>query len=343
MSDTNATAPFDWRAHLPVHPAADLFPLMSETDPQALKELAEDIRKNGLQCPVLIHHQEAEDGTRKSYLIDGRNRLDAFALLGWLGPKRERRHRERENDYGRIDPLTITYPTGNDAFGLISPTFRHNACFDDRLDLHDDGDVYRAVLALNIHRRHLTAEQKRDLIAQVLKLQPETSDRKIGEAVKADHKTVASVRAELESTGEISPVEKRVGADGKARKQPIHWRKRVHPDVAYEAADRGVTARTIIEERQGPSAGAEKPPTFLDKPWQAADDASDYELPSIREASAQVIHKCLDKVQASVRQAVESLSDDPQACTVLFDQLESCVTLLRAEAKRKDIAERVAA
>jgi hypothetical protein len=30
----------NWRDHLKVHPAADLFPLLSETDPAALKELA---------------------------------------------------------------------------------------------------------------------------------------------------------------------------------------------------------------------------------------------------------------------------------------------------------------
>src|SRR5215813_9299133 len=33
-----------WRDHLPVHPAADLFPLMSEPE---LRELGEDIKKNG--------------------------------------------------------------------------------------------------------------------------------------------------------------------------------------------------------------------------------------------------------------------------------------------------------
>ena len=83
MSDTNATASFDWRAYLPVHPAADPFPLMSETDPQALKELAEEIRKNGLQCPVLIHHQEAEDGTRKK-LSDSRSQSSRCLCAAWM-------------------------------------------------------------------------------------------------------------------------------------------------------------------------------------------------------------------------------------------------------------------
>jgi ParB-like nuclease domain len=92
MTKRDATA-FNWRDHLAVHPAADLFPLMSETDdPQALKELAEDIRKNGLQSPIIVWRKREGDAD-VDCLIDGRNRLDALAMLGWLGPKRKRDHR----------------------------------------------------------------------------------------------------------------------------------------------------------------------------------------------------------------------------------------------------------
>ncbi len=66
---------FDWRAHPKVHPAADLFPLMLESE---LKELADDIKQNGLQQPVVIWRDQ---------LIDGRNRLDAMTQLGWLRPE----------------------------------------------------------------------------------------------------------------------------------------------------------------------------------------------------------------------------------------------------------------
>jgi hypothetical protein len=76
------------------------------------------------------------------------------------------------------------------------------------------------VIRANLHRRHLTAEQRRDVIAKLIEAQPEKSDRQIAKQAKADHKTVGTVRRARESTGEISPVEKRVGADGKARKQP---------------------------------------------------------------------------------------------------------------------------
>jgi hypothetical protein len=48
-------------------------------------------------------------------------------------------------------------------------------------------DPVSFVVSANLLRRHLSAEQKRHLIAQVLKLQPETSDRQIGKMIKADH------------------------------------------------------------------------------------------------------------------------------------------------------------
>jgi hypothetical protein len=35
--------PFPWRKHLPVHPAADEYPLLRETDPAAFQALVEDI------------------------------------------------------------------------------------------------------------------------------------------------------------------------------------------------------------------------------------------------------------------------------------------------------------
>src|SRR5262249_11251012 len=48
----------------------------------------------------------------------------------------------------------------------------------------------------------------------------EKSDRAIAADMKVDKNVVSRVRKEAESTGAVAPVEKRVGADGKARKQP---------------------------------------------------------------------------------------------------------------------------
>jgi ParB-like chromosome segregation protein Spo0J len=74
------------------------------------------------------------------------------------------------------------------------------------------------VVSQNLHRRHLTAKEKRKAIADLLKAQPEKSDRQIAKTAKVDDKTVGSVRRELEGRAEIPHVDQR--ADTKGRKQP---------------------------------------------------------------------------------------------------------------------------
>lgn len=69
--------------------------------------------------------------------------------------------------------------------------------------------------AVNVTRRSLTREQKRDLIAESLRREPELSDRQHGARTGADGKTVASVREELESTADIPQSPVRKGADGR--------------------------------------------------------------------------------------------------------------------------------
>jgi hypothetical protein len=80
------------------------------------------------------------------------------------------------------------------------------------------GDPLAYIISANIHRRHLTPGQKRDLIAKLLKADPEKSDRQIAETVKASPTFVGKVRAEKEATGDVSTVDTRT--DTKGRKQP---------------------------------------------------------------------------------------------------------------------------
>jgi protein gp37 len=177
-----------WRDVLPIHPAADLFPLLS---PDELTALGEDIRKNGLVNPIVTVCYKKADGPREYFLVDGRNRLDAMEMVGGVN----------------VLPTGLTYRTidGSDAY----------VCHQEV-----EGDPYTYVISANIHRRHLTAEQKRDVIAKLLKAQPEKSNRQIADTVKASPTTVGTVRAEMEAKGDVSNLDTRL--DSKGRKQPAH-------------------------------------------------------------------------------------------------------------------------
>lgn len=59
---------------LPVHPAANLFPML---DKEEMENLVEDIKENGLREPLVIGEHEG-----KTVLVDGRNRRDACKKAG---------------------------------------------------------------------------------------------------------------------------------------------------------------------------------------------------------------------------------------------------------------------
>jgi hypothetical protein len=71
--------------------------------------------------------------------------------------------------------------------------------------------------ALNLARRQLTAEQKRQLISDQLLETPGRSNRWVGKQLGVSHPTVASVRAEMETTGKVFQFDRTLGADGKYR------------------------------------------------------------------------------------------------------------------------------
>jgi hypothetical protein len=85
--------------------------------------------------------------------------------------------------------------------------------------------------------------------AEAIKANPEKSDRAIAKEIGASPTIVGKAREELSTAGQLED-KPRIGLDGKERKKPIHWSKRVHPSVVYPAAAHGVTARTFIEARE---------------------------------------------------------------------------------------------
>jgi hypothetical protein len=121
-------------------------------------------------------------------LIDGRSRLDALEMIG---------------------PIQVF--TGN---------VPNNKFF----EVIEVNDPFAYVVSANIHRRHLTLEQKRKVAADLLKIDPTKSNLALSKIVGVSDKTVASVRVALEGRSEIPKVETR--ADTKGRWQRVPKKKR---------------------------------------------------------------------------------------------------------------------
>jgi ParB-like chromosome segregation protein Spo0J len=114
----------------------------------------------------------------------------------------------------------------------------------------DDAAARNYVISVNIHRRHLSPDQRREIIATLLKADPSKSDRQIAATAKVDNKTVAAVRGRMESTEEIPQLESTTGADGKARKRKRKGGSKGKAITFQEVID-GKTARNayhVLEE-----------------------------------------------------------------------------------------------
>jgi hypothetical protein len=196
-----------WREVLPVHPEADLYPLLAKTDPAALKRLGEDIKNNGLQLPIVILREgppagRIERDDRANYkLADGRNRLDAMAAVGipfklvWGKPKGAR----------YWDWRLVTTDIGLPDKGAVETVMHHD-------------NPAALVASLNLHRRHLKPEERHEKLVRLLKLHPEKSNRAISADTGIPLETVR--RARKKTPDPNGSPEKRVGKDGKAYSMP---------------------------------------------------------------------------------------------------------------------------
>jgi DNA-binding Lrp family transcriptional regulator len=223
-----------WRDKIKVHPAAELFPMMGGD----LSSLAKDIQEHGLTAPVIIWTAKDEEirtlregrprGAKKYsragiefYLLDGRNRMEAADKLGLL----------TFDDDG--------WPIFDD-FCLIN--------YEQPITILGPGiEPFDYVISANIHRRHLTAEQKRELIAKLLQAKPEQSNRQIAETVKASPTTVGTVRSEMEKSGDVSKLDTRT--DTKGRQQPAAKPKQTQREAVGTIAriNAQATSRSRVE------------------------------------------------------------------------------------------------
>jgi hypothetical protein len=171
----------DWRGLIRPHPAAEKFEMMSDS---GLDALGKDIVENGLQQPIVVF---VSDYGGEKYLLDGRNRLEGICRV--IDDPEKRRQ--------AIDEALAN-----------ATEFRASKKI----------DAWAYVISANVHRRHLTAEQNREVIAELLKERPERSDRETAKIARVSDKTVGAVRAKLEGRAEIPHVAARM--DAKGRWQP---------------------------------------------------------------------------------------------------------------------------
>ncbi len=92
----------------------------------------------------------------------------------------------------------------------------HIICPEETLECTEE-EARDLAVVLNTHRRQLSRDQRREAVAQLVKLGPGRSNRQIARDAGVDHQTVAAVRGSLEATGEVPQLDRTVGADGRER------------------------------------------------------------------------------------------------------------------------------
>jgi hypothetical protein len=201
-----------WRERIAVHPAADLFPMMSGDD---LRDFAKDIAENGVRQGVVFWTPTRLPGrdAKEKYLVDGRNRLAALELAFADDPARLA---DRLDDALYIDPANGARLIGGEV------------------------DPWDFVISANLHRRHLTIEDRKRIAGELLKARPERSNRAVARIVKLSPTTLGTVRETLEKTGDVPKMDTRTDTAGRqqpSRKLGAHARTVTHEKLAEIRAE----------------------------------------------------------------------------------------------------------
>jgi hypothetical protein len=127
------------------------------------------------------------------------------------------------------------------------------------IEFGDHAAAIAYVISANIFRRHLTGEQKREIVAKLLLADPTKSDRAIA----------GKTRKSLEETGLVSMVHTRT--DRRGRSQPAHKTARTKSTTSAEPS-------ITVAESITPSSPTEIDKPEIDKPAPVEDVADDIDI-----------------------------------------------------------------
>ena len=100
-----------------------------------------------------------------------------------------------------------------------------------RVTARGDAAMLRGLaFSLNLHRRHLSREQRRELIAASLRSDPQLSNREHARRTGAHKNTVQAVREEAEESGQIAHFSERIDPRTGNRSQPATQPPRPAPE-----------------------------------------------------------------------------------------------------------------
>ena len=117
--------------------------------------------------------------------------------------------------HGLREPIVLDH-TGE---FLVDGRNRKRACEKANIEPHyrrldPDVDIFDYVISVNLHRRHLTAEEQKVLIREIKEHNPDLSNREIAKIAKVSDQTVH--RAMRSHATPVAPEHKTTGGDGKS-------------------------------------------------------------------------------------------------------------------------------
>jgi hypothetical protein len=193
-------------------------------------------------------------------------------------------------------------------------------------------DVARFIISMNIHRRHLKPERRRELLVRLLKIHPEKSDRVIAAEIGVNQSTVSRARKSTDAPASVDG--KRIGRDGRARSMPTKNPKTdgsavpatstetippVTPAKKAEAPSaRELQARALQDVGPGSSAEADLKRIRLEElqskihQLEMANRGLQDEIKDLRDEIA-ALQKENDKLRAAAMKAAPTLDTEPKA------------------------------